>query len=230
VRIRRHNVRKNSSDLLVTSTQVTAVMPSMRYLDSLFGLRCGPQLVESGVYPNAKEYTEAAAMWDACATELDAHGYPLKGPDTLCVVVGDGSTPRLGTMMALRSAWTVLSVDPQLKWDGWIPDRLHLAPVGVEELPDWGCRSGFIADPFWDEPGHAVVVLACHAHVDLGAALTGICGLLPCECEDHTCAVVAMPCCKDLNLGALQPTVTYEDWACLSPKREVRVWREAVLR
>jgi len=82
------------------------------YLDRFLRWECGLMLQELALFPNAKEITESVA----CLQALEKHGAaPLSEANTLCAVVGDGSTPRTAALLAMRSKWRrVVSVDPAL--------------------------------------------------------------------------------------------------------------------
>ena len=58
---------------------LTVKKPDRRYLDLLFRLKCAPDLLALGLFPNAKEWTESCAMHAATRAAL--------GPEA----AGDGS-------------------------------------------------------------------------------------------------------------------------------------------
>src|SRR6188474_1758259 len=65
--------------------------PTTRYLDQFLALRCAPDLIASGVFPNAKEITESMAAVRALwrNARVDRHD-----PRVAAICVGDGVTPR----------------------------------------------------------------------------------------------------------------------------------------
>jgi len=87
--------------------------PDLRldYLDRFLRWECGAALQDMALFPNAKEITESVA----CLQALDKHvEVPFGEPATICIVVGDGSTPRTAALLAMRTRWRLLSVDPAL--------------------------------------------------------------------------------------------------------------------
>jgi hypothetical protein len=159
----------------------------------------------SGIYPNMKEYTEAAACYNAVRTHVCGSALDLTDPNVLLVAVGDGSSPRVAALFAMRSAWECISVDPALR---------PLAPrVSIERLRLLRAR---IEDVELGEVDRPAVLVACHAHVDLRVARRRV--------RSRQLAVVAMPCCVELTLD-LAPDEDYVDVGCWSPERQIKVWR-----
>jgi len=83
-----------------------------RYLDALFGLRCAPDLLAAGLFPNAKEWTEAYALYWQARSYLGAE--TLGRRDVLALDVGCGRKPRLAGLVACMTRWSVSAIDPRL--------------------------------------------------------------------------------------------------------------------
>ena len=186
------------------STQTIVVRkPSIGYLDELCRLRCGGDLLEMDVFPNAKEITESFGAYEAVWRYLDVD---RNDPDVHVYCVGDGTTPRTGATFAYRSRWTVESIDPamgwKLKWAGI--KRLRVQPYKVEQL-------GLAPRP------RRSIIVAVHSHANLQACVRILRG-------EHQTDVVAMECCVPLALHR-RPDVEYEDPKILSPKRKIAIWR-----
>lgn len=82
------------------------------YVDRLLRWDCGPTLLEMGLFPNCKEITESVACLAAIDMYLDIRFSDTK---VLGIVVGDGSTPRTAALLAARSKWNVVSIDPAMR-------------------------------------------------------------------------------------------------------------------
>lgn len=181
---------------------------AVRYLDEFMRLRAAVDLLQLGVFPNGKEITESMGAFQAVRRHVP---FRLSDPDVVCFCVGDGSTPRTGALMAFRSAWTIVSIDPALKGDWSHIKRLDAVKAKVEDT---------------SHVGRKIVIVAVHAHCTLDAMLAAI---RPLE-EDHEVVgerhLVAMPCCvKQMVANGRGPDVEYEDESVWSPMNVVRVWR-----
>ena len=179
--------------------------PSMRYLDEFLRLRCAPDLLAWGLFPNSKEITESLAAYEAVRQYLWPSWLP-DDPRIEVFCVGDGATPRTAATFALRSKWQVHSVDPRLRRESeQLPiDRLWVNRCKVEDL--------VVAN----RPARSIIV-AVHSHADLHRAY------MACRGAEET-AVIAMKCCVPQNLG-VPPDEIYEDFGVWSPHRTVQVWR-----
>lgn len=188
--------------------QFTVPVPTTRYMDQFLRLRCRDELAGNDLFPNAKELTESFAAADAA---LHKTGADPRSLEMTAIVVGDGSTPRTGATLALRSRWRVVSVDPSLRLDrisAWRRpiDRLEVFAGRVERVPV--SFSG------------PCVVVAVHAHVRLERAIRSVQrrGAEP-------VAAVAIPCCGfDHQAPGLRLLEDYLDWGIWSPERRVQVW------
>lgn len=195
-------------DYTDTESRITFTVrrPDMRYLNEFMALKCAPDLLAWGVYPNVKEVTESFAAFHAVRKALGED--KLKSPAIRVICVGDGRSPRTAACFAVRSAWVAYSVDPNLVnpvgWNTKIK-RLTCLRLKVEDL-DWRTTTGFPDD-------FVTVVVAVHSHAKLA------------QCEKFRPAlVVAVPCCVPQEYDGRPPDYSYTDWGILSPKRTVKVW------
>ena len=85
---------------------------STRFIDTFLRWECGRYLLGLGLFPNVQEITESMACLEAIREHL--HFVSLSDPDVCIVVVGDGRTPRTAALMAMRTKWQVVSIDPAL--------------------------------------------------------------------------------------------------------------------
>lgn len=173
------------------------------YLVQLFTLRCAGDLLDMSIFPNAKEWTESCGVYEHIPLGIDR-----KNPDVLCLAVGDGKQPRTGAMVAMRTAWTVMSVDPRLSHDGQHPRicRLSLHRTTLERLE--------IPKQPWD----AIVMLHTHSHDQWPRSLKPVFKQMMVPPF-----IVTMDCCV---AHALTDTTGYvsNDPHCLSPRNTVHVW------
>lgn len=173
----------------------------MRYLMEFVTLSCATDMLAMRVFPNGKEISESFGAFNAVRYRLPQ--FDLKDPNVRVVCVADGTTPRTGATFALRSAWTVYSIDPLMRggtqrWSAI--KRLTTIPTRIEEFT-------FQAD--------RVIVVAVHSHADLRKSVAGI--------KARELAVVAIPCCVNLDLD-VKPTRVYQDKGIISPCRTVKIW------
>jgi hypothetical protein len=188
-----------------------AVGYGRRYLDDLFKTRCGSDLLQLGLYPNAKEWTESCAAWHAAWTMLK---WDLGDKNTLVVVPGDGCSPRTAAMFSYRSAWTTMSIDPRLrdKWCGMNRVGVHATTVEAFLSTIYQCRLHL-------KPYRKVLVAAVHSHAPLGEAVK-----LALLCGPKRLAVIAIPCCVPQKLH-VPPDIRYIDRNIWSPENEVLIWK-----
>jgi hypothetical protein len=191
-----------------------AVGYGRKYLDDLFKTRCGPDLLQRGLFPNAKEWTESCGAWHAVWKML---GWNPGDMDTLVLVPGDGCSPRTAAMFTYRSAWRAISIDPRLrdKWHGM--RRITLNQDTVENVLQRALESGRVPS------GHGlirrVLVAAVHSHAPLDKAVRLARLFYP-----KKLAVVAIPCCVHQKLH-VPPDIRYIDRNIWSPENEVLIWR-----
>lgn len=179
-------------------------IPSMKHINEFMLLKCAPDLLLGGYFPNVKEITESMAAYDAVRNYGWDKGFRWDDPNIQCFVIGDGRTPRTGALFAYRTKWQVFSIDPQLKtvYSPPFPQRLYVVPRKIE---DWACM--------WE--GDTAVIIAVHSHAPLAIALEKI-------KARHT-LIVAIPCCCGQTIGR-EPDKEYIDKGILSPKRTVKIW------
>lgn len=174
-----------------------------RYIEELVKTRCFAQLLSLSIFPNAKEITESMGTYNALRTHLC--DWKMNDKSIACVVVGDGTTPRTAALIAMRSAWTLYSIDPRLHHDGKHKsiERLFQFCGPVE-------RFNLEAD--------RVLIVAVHSHAPIRPVLNNIIGKL---CR----AMIAIPCCNFDTLPYTQPDVEYSDENIWSKANTVKIWK-----
>lgn len=184
------------------------IKPEHKYINDFLALRCAPDMLDTNLFPNAKEITESFAAYEAVRTRLFKH-FQFGDPSIVMLSVGDGSTPRTAATFALRSRWNCHSVDPLLgdKTRFNRINRLKQHPLRIEDCTRKDFR---ISDD------SCVVVAAVHSHAKLDAVLSTI-------GKVARLAIVAIPCCVTLTLPI--PTLdVYQDHGIWSPSKTVLIW------
>ncbi len=181
-------------------------MNGHRYIDEFIRLKCAPDLLALGLFPNGKEITESMAAYAAVRQHLVQPGLVRWDDEGMMMVcTGDGHTPRTAALFAFRSRWRCLSNDPALypkeRYD--TVSRLYLFPQQIE-----------VMTAAFHTP---VVIVLVHAHVTLSAVLDKI--------SVYPRHLVAIPCCVPQELPGREPDVLYRDMDIWSPKNEVRIWK-----
>ncbi len=115
-----------------SSVSITFKQRSTRYLDDFVKLKCAPDLLALGVFPNSKEITESFAAFEAAKR----FGLNWGDPALRVCVIGDGSTPRTGATFAFRTRWGVVSIDPKARSKAWNVARLGVIQARFETIED----------------------------------------------------------------------------------------------
>jgi hypothetical protein len=196
-------------------TVTTEVPVSTTHLDEFLKSKCAPDVLPFfQCNEPAKEVTEsmAALRWAKKALREAGVESPAKRTDVICLVVGDGVLPRTGALVAHKTRWNVISVDPLL--------RIHDPRItGVKRLACIQARIEDVqGDMGWAEIG---VILAVHSHAPLQAAWDKV------RAKRKVC--VAIPCCVEQKLEGIDGVVGSPMWekrdpGILSDKNLVKVW------
>ena len=176
------------------SVSVTFKQRSARYLDAFVKLKCAPDLLAAGVFPNSKEITESFAAFEASKR----FGLDWGDPTVRICVVGDGATPRTGATFAFRSRWKVVVIDPKARSTQWNIARLEVTQARFEAVPIH--RNEFD------------LYVLVHSHSSLADIPKGQNVIsIPC-------------CVKHDEYDGRPPDIEYDDWAIWSPERTVKIW------
>lgn len=192
------SVVENHSQILIGLKK-----PSLYHVDSFLGSKCSLDLLMWKMFPNTKEITESMGAYRAVTKTL---GRGSQGEPNQCIVVGDGSTPRTGALIACMTKWDVTSIDPNLKDKTWPVNRLKCIKDSVENV-EW------LFEPMPERP----VIVAVHSHASLEFIN---------KMQTKPKLVVAIPCCKEQFIPGWQPSFSFADWGIFSPKRTVIVWKD----
>jgi hypothetical protein len=177
---------------------VTIKLPQLCYLDQFIKLKCAPNLL--GLFPNVKEISESMTAFAAVRRYL---GYKSFGRDDIVLLdIACGHTPRTASLFAHMTRWNCIAIDPVLNNKEIKSGRLTLFADKFEK--------------FKLHNNECVVALATHAHINLNLIMRNV--------TAKRIVIVAMPCCKKLELKFHDPVEEYEDLGCLSPKRVVKIY------
>lgn len=197
-----------------------AQQPNLRYLNEFFALSCSAGLLQTEAFGRsnpAKEITEAFAMFRAIGNVLPEGFKSFGRKDVFLIVAGDGVTPRLGATVALRSNWSVISIDPTMhvKWVG--TDGYKIDPNGIKRLTCIKDKAERVHYPFYNNID--VILALPHSHADAGPVLERL--------KARRVHVVANPCCVPTAIpGRPTPDEEYVDWGIHSEKRSIQIWRD----
>lgn len=190
---------------------------SIRYIDEFLSLKCAPHLLKLGYFPNSKEVTESMAMYNAYRTYFFKQ---IKHDDenVLCIVVGDGKYPRTGALFAMRTKWTIVSIDPTSVYD------YH---DGVKRLTTFKEKLEKISkDDFYKIRDYKskIVIIYPHSHAKLEDSeflVKYVGGKLP----HKEYLTIVMPCCfkQDIFLDQY-PNFEYRDDAVNSEKNLIKIF------
>lgn len=181
---------------------------SSRYIDEFISLRTASLLLDLKLFPNGKEITESMAAKAAIRKSMFAKRLADRAID--CFVVGDGHVPRTGALIATTSAWSVTSIDPQMREKDSFKriNRLTCVRAKVEDCP------ALLLNP----SGHkGAVLLYVHSHAPWDLAWNALAA-----CYDEVVGV-AIPCCFPMPTSP-EEKQTYDDQGCWSVERTVHIW------
>ena len=178
-----------------------------KYLEEFPFLKCSPDLIMWKLYPNAKEITEAMGLFSAAIQNL-GHGMEACSRDARAVVFGDGRTPRLGALLAMRTRWQVVSVDPLLQPERWKQiQRLEILPDKGENIPTL------------DMANQNTVIFFPHSHAPMVDCLERV--------RNYSSrTIIVMPCCVPIaKTWVTKPHLMYRDMNVISEKNEIHIWK-----
>lgn len=184
-----------------------------KYANDMVRLKCMPDMLALGLFPNFKEVTESFACYEAAAQMVDP-----KDPNVDVHVIGDGSTPRTAATCAFRSAWNCFSYDPNLHSRWKVLGEHH---GKVKRLWVCGGRVEKVADLFLEQdlPSGTGILIFPHSHARMGGWVDDV------RARYKRLVVISMPCCvpHDKCMGR-DPNLDYQNRHITSPKRRIKAW------
>lgn len=158
----------------------------------------------------AKEITESWAMLEAFKTHIP------KAKKQSAIVIGDGCSPRTGTLIAYYTKADVISIDPNFNLGHWEEHKKKQETIGfpIQRLEIYREK---IEELLFDKHEQTTIILP-HSHASMEACIKTI--------QAPELHVINMPCCVPIPKEYLEiPHIMYKDFNCSSPKNEIHIWR-----
>ena len=200
-----------------TEIQLKTKKVSLRYLDEFIKLKCASNLIQANLFPNAKEITESMGAYNTVRKYLWERFHPGDS-NVICIVVGDGHTPKTGALFAYRTRWTILSIDPVMYRAKLDMGQGLYAPAGIERLTVVRdkIQSRYLGIPLETKK---ILFICIHSHAKLSDCIKQVKGAKAC--------LVNIPCCIPSDLSSL-PDISYEDWGIHSEKRKIEIYKDQI--
>jgi hypothetical protein len=168
----------------------------------------------------AKEITESYAMWEtAKLLGLDSKD------EVVCIVVGDGSTPRTAALVAFSSVWECHSIDPKINLLNWQETLSRHIAIG-EPIRRLEIYPKYAKEVSIDCQGKRTLILLPHSHANMKDALDV-------AKNSSRIDIISMPCCEPIPSWAMEKKFTlkhnlkvFDDEAVWSPKRRIFIWED----
>ncbi len=168
------------------------------YVDQFIGLKAAGDMLNLGLFPNAKEITESFAMFEASRKLYP--DFKHENGDVTLVCVGDGTKPRTAALFAFLTRWNCVSIDPEMEFKD--DEKIYRLESIKDEIQN-------IQRHFHSK----VLVVMPHAHVKLDW-LKGISG--------DRIKYISMPCCIKQNPQSVD--IEYRDKFVWSPQNLIKIW------
>ena len=114
---------------------------NLRFVDTFLRWECGKHLLGLGLFPDAKEISESVACLQTILEQSTT--FQSSHSETLAVCIGDGRTPRTAALLAMRTRWDCISIDPAL--DGLEQDNGTAFATRVERVAARANKRGHAA-------------------------------------------------------------------------------------
>jgi len=190
------------------STKVSVPI-STKYLDEFFRSKCAPDVLPYFQCDNpTKEITESMSALVHARKILGYESSMRK--DVICLIPGDGVLPRTGALVAHKTKWNVLSIDPIMNIEKFVNMNLK---HWVERLT---VERSQIENTIYKEiPCTVGVILMVHSHASIKHALKIL------RPRDRV-IIVSIPCCKENDLEL--ESAIWGDAGIYSDKNLVYCW------
>lgn len=168
------------------------------------------QLILAKMFPNLKEVTESIGALRA----LQDLKLSFNDGSINCYVLGDGSSPRTGSMLALSSSWNIFSIDPKLRKRKY----MYVNKLQKIEIPRLTCYQ-IKAEDFTDiQYTNSLSIIVCvHSHANFEDFYNRI---------PSPKIAIAIPCCVKHELTNRDPDISYIDNNITSPKNTIMIWTD----
>jgi hypothetical protein len=184
-----------------------------KYIEEFVRLNCSPDFLAYNLFPNAKEITESFACYDAVRQHVWTEISP-SDPTIIFFAVGDGHVPRTGATFAMRTKWTCISIDPELRFG-----KKDYSPYpNINRLYTYKDKVENITEPFTDLSNRIVVIGLVHSHADVEKTYDVLKG--------RQTYIVSIPCCvKHNTIHGKMPNIECVDDAIWSTKNVIKIWK-----
>lgn len=192
-----------------SAATLTIPIPSLRYINRFMRSNSAVDILQLGVFPDAKEISESFAAVNALERKLGLSKALMTKLNPYILVVGDGCTPRTGVLLAFYTPYDIISIDPEMRKTEW-PEVQRLE-VFQTRLRDF--------EYDFDRP---IIMIGVHSHVPSKELLE-----FYDKVGDKLMAIIENPCCYPSYFPAAfgPPVHEYTDWGIHSPKRDIRIWK-----
>lgn len=177
----------------------------LKHVARFFKFDCAVDIMARKLFPNIKEISESMGAFNAVKEHLN---YDSNDESVTVVVVGDGNTPRTGSIFAFMTKWNVISVDPIMN----VSDGYGENTFDIKRLLTFKSK---IENMIIIED--KVIIVCVHSHAKTSNCLKHVNG--------RQRSLVSIPCCFKPDIDQ-KPDVTYIDHGILSPKNEVMIWKD----
>jgi hypothetical protein len=172
-----------------------------------------------GLFPDSKEISESmGALMGLYHIGLDRND-----ENTIAFVVGDGHVPRTGGLLAFKTKWTVVSIDPKMR----ITEekfkkiqRLHMIRNHIERV-----NIQYEIETAKSIPDinkfDTQLIIHVHSHAYLTNSISKLFTFDEVN-KDKKRLAISIPCCVPDNL--ITPCKSYIDRFILSPKNRVNIY------
>lgn len=171
-----------------------------RYFNYLFNCQCAGDLLNTGVFPNAKELTESFGAFMA-VKKYFRKTHLLDDGSIIVHIIADGSTPRTAVLFAFLTKWQVVSIDPNMR-EEWLEE-----PSPVDRLT---CYRDTVED-IAEHLSTPNIIVAVHPHVPY-IVIRDYYPITP---------IVAIPCCVPYP----DADISYTDHGIWSPENKVMIYK-----
>jgi hypothetical protein len=206
----------------------------LEYLDQFLQLKCAPDLITMGLFPNAKEITETFAIWTALRRyifpRLSTSTPSINNRQNTIIVVGDGMTPRTAALCAYltKGLWQCYSIDPMLQYDTYADMTFinRRSITTADHCQQWknikGLRMARAKIQTVSIQCRQAIVVMMHAHVTIEDAIAAV------DASEGIVGIVTCPCCQwapfQQECLGQAPHQQYTDLRLLSVKNQMNVW------
>lgn len=192
-----------------------------RLLDEFLRLKCAPDILATGVFPNAKELSESMGAFESLRRALFGIDRDdlLRDSDIVLYDVGAGRKPRSAVLAAFRSRWSCVAIDPVIDPQAQNIRKIRRVEVFSGKVEDYQVKP--------EDAGKFAIVFSVHNHATLSATMEAL------QLDKRPgYGMISIPCCVPHDVPMEWDEVR-DDWGIKSGRRTVYrkvVWPDKVLQ